>query len=78
MFTNLGVHIHRFPTGRYGFVGSLPIALGDLVPATTADVLGCRTVASADGRTLAPRFPTFETEQEARLHATARAVALCN
>lgn len=67
---NLGTHVIQFPTGRWGFVGSLPIELGTLVPATKADILGCRTVGKdGDGKPLAAKYPSFETEAEAIKHA---------
>ena len=78
MFRNLGVHITRFPSGRFGFVGSLPIALGGFVPATTGDVMGGRAMRDDSGALVAPKFPAFETEAEARAHAAERGVTLAN
>lgn len=67
---NLGTHVIQFPTGRWGFVGSLPLELGALVPATRSDILGCRTVGKdTDGKPLAVKYPSFETEAEALQHA---------
>lgn len=36
------VHIIRYPTGRFGFVGAVPIALMNTVDATRSDVMGGR------------------------------------
>lgn len=72
MFGNLGLHIIQFPSGRYGFVGSIPAALGQEVPATTAAVMGCRTHYAADGSLVEWKFPVFDTEQAAREFAQAR------
>ena len=67
---NLGTHVIQFPTGRWGYVGSLPLQLGTLVPATKSDILGCRTVGKdADGKPLAAKYPSFETKAEAIQHA---------
>lgn len=67
---NLGTHVIQFPSGRWGYVGSLPLELGTLVPATSSDILGCRTVGKdADGKPLAAKYPSFETETEALEHA---------
>lgn len=64
----------QFPTGCWGFVGSLPRALGDVVPASTADVMGGRAWREDGGRIVTMKFPTFPTEDGAREHATARGV----
>jgi hypothetical protein len=75
----LGTHIINFPSGRWGFVGSLPLTLGELAEASTADVMGGRAWRDdATGQLVAPRFPSFATEPEARAHAAARGVALAN
>lgn len=42
MFSNLGLHIMQFPSKRWGYVGSIPTALGSEQPATSGDVLGNR------------------------------------
>ena len=58
MFGNFGVHIIQYPSGRFGFVGSLPSCLG--VPATSfADAMAGRTV----------QFPSFDTRKDAIDHA---------
>lgn len=68
---NLGLHVIQFPSKRFGFVGSIPTALGEIVPATTSDVMAGRAHRSPTGEILTIRFPTFDTESEALAHATA-------
>lgn len=65
MFKNLPLCVIQFPTGRYGFVGGIPLALGTLVPATPSDVMGGRAIRDDAGSLVAPKFPTFETGNEA-------------
>jgi len=72
MFGNLGLHIIRFPSGRYGFVGSIPVALGEQIPASTSAVLGCRAFRNDAGDLVEWKFPTFDTEQSARDFAMSR------
>lgn len=75
---NLGTHIIQFPSKRWGFVGTLPITLGKMAPATRADVLGCRASRDEAGQLVAPHFPSFDTEEQARAHAASRNVTLSN
>jgi hypothetical protein len=76
MFGNLGLHVIKFPSGRYGYVGSIPTALGTEVPATTAAVMGCRSHYSAAGELVEWKFPAFDTEEAARAFATAKGFPL--
>lgn len=78
MFGNMGCHVIKFPSGKFGFVGSIPTSLGEAVPATTADVMGCRTFRGDDGALLAWKFPTFPSEDAARDFAKAKGVNLAN
>ena len=78
MFANLGCHIHQFPSGRWGFVGTLPTVLASAVPASTADVMGGRACRGDAGEILTWKFPTFATEFEAREFAASRDVATVN
>lgn len=78
MFGNLGTHVLQFPSGKWGFVGTLPIALGELRPATSSDVLGCRAWRDEQDNLVAPHFPAFPSEQDARDHAAACGVSLSN
>lgn len=65
MFKNLPLCVIQFPSGRYGYVGSVPMTLGTMVPATQSDVMGGRAVRDDSGALVAPKFPTFETANEA-------------
>jgi hypothetical protein len=72
MFRNLGIHVIEFPSKRFGYVGSLPPALGEMVPATTADIMGGRAYTHpTTGDVLTIKFPSFETRSEAIAHAIA-------
>lgn len=72
MFGNLGVHIIKFPSGRFGFVGTLPANLGNIVSATKADVMAQRSFWGRDGELYAVKFPTFNTLDQAFWHAEER------
>lgn len=73
MFGNLGLHVIKFPSGRCGFVGSIPVSLGTEVPASEAAVMGCRSHWNADRTELLEwKFPSFATEQEARDFAASK------
>jgi hypothetical protein len=75
MFGNLGVHIIKYPTGRYGYVGTLPAILGDAVRATSADIMGGRAETSPiDGQAYTLKFPSFETAAAARAYAADRGI----
>lgn len=69
---NYGLHIIQFPSGRYGFVGSIPAALGHEVPADKSAVMGGRAYRNAKGEIVELKFPTFASEQEARDFAKTR------
>lgn len=78
MFQNLGTHVIRFPSGKFGFVGTLPVCLADIKEASMSDVLGCRAYRDESGRLVAPQYPVFPTEKDAREFAAARGVTLAN
>ena len=42
MFGNVGLHVIKFPSGRYGYVGSVPSSLGNEVKANRSDIMGGR------------------------------------
>lgn len=69
---NLGLHIIKFPSGRFGYVGSIPTTLGTEIPATTAAVMGCRSHYSASGNLVEWHFPVFDTEEAARNFAESK------
>ena len=70
-------HIIKFPSGRWGYVGSIPLVLGELVPADTPAVLGCRTTPGENGPMMF-KAKTFETQNEARNFAAIQGVTLDN
>lgn len=78
MFQNLGIHIIHFPSGKYGFVGTLPVCLADVKDAAMSDVLGGRAFRDESGKLVAPCFPVFPTEKDAREFAASRSVSLSN
>ena len=70
---NVSLHIIEFPSGRFGYVGSIPTDLGEKVPADRAAILGQR--AFSDPETNEPimwKAPTFETVEAAITHAKDR------
>ena len=77
MFKITNCHILKFPSGRWGYVGSIPLVLGELVPADTPAVLGCRTIPGENGPMMF-KAKTFKTENEARNYATIQGVTLAN
>ncbi len=77
MFKITNCHILKFPSGRWGYVGSIPLCMGELVPANTPAVLGCRTITGENGPMMF-RAKTFETENEARNFAAIQGVTLAN
>mgnify|MGYP001579968304 CR=1 FL=1 len=74
MFKNLGLHIIKFPSGRYGFVGSIPTTLGTEIMASTAAVMGGRAYRNAEGEIVELKFPSFDTEAKAQAFATSKQV----
>jgi hypothetical protein len=70
-------HIMKFPSGKWGYVGAVPLALGELIPADIHAVLGCRTIPGENGPMMF-KAKTFETEVEARNYAKIQGVELAN
>jgi len=62
-------YIDRLPSGRWGYVGTKPIALAELVPHTAADAMAGRLIKLPDGTFRSYRFPTFATREEAEMYA---------
>ena len=71
---SLGLHIIQFPSKKWGYVGSVPRALGDPVEATKSDVMSGRAYRAGDGRLMTLRFPAFDTREEAEAFAETRGV----
>lgn len=68
-------HLIKFPTGKYGYVGSIPVELGDILPADVHAILGCRTFMQ-DGRPMMFKAKIFNTEAEARNFAASKGVTV--
>lgn len=75
---NLGTHVLLCPSGRYTFVGSVPVELCDIRPATKSDVMGGRAYEDESGATVCARPRVFDTESAAREAAIAAGVNLAN
>jgi hypothetical protein len=75
---NLGCHVIKFPSGRWGYVGNVPANLGDVVPASTSDVMGGRAHRNAAGELVTIKLRSFPTEPEARAFAAAQGATLAN
>jgi len=75
---DLGVHVIRHPSGRWGFVGTLPAALGYPAQPTTSDIMGGRVWHDAQGNAYTMKFPTFDSEMDARNHAEGKGVGIAN
>ena len=79
MFGNLGVHLMQFPTGKWGFRGTLPIVLADEArEATMSDVMGQRAFRDNEGTLRVWHFPVFVSEVLAREYARDKGVTLAN
>ena len=68
----LGLHIIRFPSGRFGYVGFIPHALCQAIPADKSAILGGRAFRAASGELLEWKAPAFDSAQEARAFAADR------
>ena len=76
--SNMGCHVIDFPSKRWGYVGRIPTVLGEEVPATEDDVMGCRSHRNAAGDLVAWKFPTFATKAQAVEFAAERGVTVSN
>lgn len=75
MFGNLGVHVIEPKAGVFSYVGSLPMVLATMVPATDADVMGGRAHKNPhDGKLYAPKFPRFASREAAVAFAAEQGV----
>ena len=62
--SKVGLHVIRFPSGRYGYVGSIPVTCCRRLPADKGAIMGGRSVREGD-ELVEYRTMTFDTEQEA-------------
>jgi hypothetical protein len=70
---HVSLHIIEFPSGRFGYVGSIPTDICEQVPADRAAILG--QMAFSDPETNDPmmwKAPSFETVEAAIAHAKDR------
>ena len=72
MFSNLGLHVLKNPAGTYSYVGSIPVALAEVVPADRAAVLGQRAFFDDAGKAMMHKFPVFPSSEEALQFAAAK------
>ncbi len=73
---NLGVHIIKFPSGKFGFVGSVPKVLGTPQVANTADIMGGRAYRDNNtGESMVVKFPSFNSGAEAVAYAKSKGVS---
>jgi hypothetical protein len=71
--TNLSLHIIEFPSGRFGYVGSVPTDLCDQVPADRPAILGQRAFSDPKtNQSMMWKAPSFETVEAAIIHAKDR------
>lgn len=73
-----GCHVSKCSTGKYTFVGSVPIALCDEVKPTHSDILGCNTRTNENGVLVGIRVKVFDSEADAREFAKSVGVELAN
>jgi len=64
----LGLHVIQFPSGRFGYVGSIPVDCCRRLEADRSAILGGRAIREGD-ELVEYRTMTFDTEQEALDHA---------
>lgn len=68
----LPLYVIQFPSKRFGYVGSIPTALGSEIPADASAVMGGRAHRAADGSLVEWKFPTFDTESAALAFAASK------
>jgi hypothetical protein len=65
MFGNLGLHVIHNPAGTFSFVGSLPIEMATMFPATKSDVMAGRAIRNNSGELVCPKWPCFASRFDA-------------
>ena len=68
------IHVIKNPAGSYSFVGTLPVALGNVVKADRSAIYGNRTLdeRAPNGDIQMIKFPVFHSRAAAILHADSR------
>ena len=77
MFNNLGIHLIKYPTGKYGYVGTLPCGLGNEQKPSSDDIRAGRFTTNSEGETVTIKFPVFSDVQSAINHAESRGFDIC-
>jgi hypothetical protein len=65
----IGLHVIKFPSGRFGYVGSLPTSCCRRVKATMSGIMGGRAIREGKGL-FEYSSMVFGTQKEAIEHAT--------
>lgn len=76
MFRITKCFVLDFPSGRWGYVGAVPVELCDRVPANRAAVLGGRAQRDESGELIELRPKTFDTREAAVEFAESHGVEL--
>ena len=71
-------HIIKNPAGTYSYVGHVPTALAEVIPAKYADIIGGRAFRDQDGRAMTHHFRPRESIQQAVDDAVAISAPLCD
>lgn len=71
---NLGLHVIQFPSGRYGYVGSVPADIYFVDGATEKQIRDARQF----GERFGPKRRTFATREEAVELATSRGYTIAD
>ena len=64
---SLGLYVIQFPSGRWGYVGSIPVDIAYVDGATKEQI----ATGLSFGQQFGPKTRTFETEAQARDYAMA-------
>ena len=65
-------HLIQYPSGRFGYVGSVPTSLSDMVPATVSDIMAGRAI-----KGFAPKWHVHDTVANAVADAQNVGADLC-
>lgn len=76
--TSLGLHLIKFPTGRYGWRGSIPESLLDWKPPTRSDIMGGRVQFSGPNKDKAHYDRVYASVSEALTDASRVGADVCN
>jgi hypothetical protein len=74
----MGCHVHQFPSGKWGFVGSVPGVLYEAVEPKEHHYISGRIFTDVNGKTWGYSMMIFNTEAETREKAKELLVELSN